>query len=578
MSEQNQEVEIDISGVLDFFLRRRWLILAIAVLVFSAAAIVAYTTRPVYEASSMVLIEKERGAGAIYSNGALVENRNDDYYQTQYKMLQSHSLNQKVYDQLQLASTEEFAQPHGVAKLIGATSIVPVPRSRLVYVKAESFDPKLAARIANAVSDLFVVENLNNQLFISKDVLQMLQMSQNSRNARQLYESLPQVVGNGMLQGLKMDYAKLQAKASETSQKLTPKHPTMIALRSNMETLRNQIDVETDKVVQSLKTELSGQLKGNNVRIVDPAQVPEYPIRPRKKSALLMGLISGLVLGILVAFAVELIDQTLRTQDDIERKLALPFLGQVPLLGRKPEGPVFQMMLEKEASLTSESFRNLRTMVDLAGVSEKANQLLVTSSVQAEGKSYVATNLAVAFAQNGEKVLLIDGDLRRPNLHKNLGMSAERGLSEFLAKGKDVADLAGLVQASEISGLDVLVCGARPPNPSELLNTPRVGALLAWANENYDRVIVDCTPMFPINDTLLWGRRIKSAVFVGWFGKSRLPLAQKASQKLKASGLSVLGVVINAAQAGGLTYAGYGYYYQQYYHEYIQGSKTAQKV
>jgi capsular exopolysaccharide synthesis family protein len=576
MSEQNtSENEIDFAVFLDVLLRRRWLILVVAVVVFSAAALVTYTLRPVYQAQSMLLIEKERGAGAVYANGAVVESRNDDYYQTQYKILQSRSLNQHVYDQLKLGEVPEFAGPRGVDALVHSVSIVPVPRSRLVYVRADSFDPKLAARISNTVSEIFVAENLSNQLFISKDVLQTLQVSQNSPNARQLYESLPQVVSNNLVQGLKTEYAKLESQQAEMSQKLTEKHPTMVAIRSNMRALRMQINAETDKVVQSLKTELSGQLKGNNVRIVDPAQIPESPIRPKKLMNLLLGLVGGLLAGVVLAYLIELIDQTVRTQDDIEKRLNLPFLGIIPMSGGKKGAVPYASLMTEEASLTSESFRNLRTMVDLAGVGTKAKQILVTSSVQGEGKSFLAANLAVAFAQNGESVLLIDGDMRRPTVHKSFSRSTEHGLSEFLAKGDSVHKLDKLVQATDVPGLKVLPCGPRPPNPSELLNTPRVSALLAWADSTFDRVVVDCTPMFPINDTLLWGRHVKSVVFVSWYGKTRLPLAKKAQQRIHGAGLKILGVAINAAKPGGLTYAGYGYYYQQYYQEYLQAPEKA---
>jgi capsular exopolysaccharide synthesis family protein len=575
MSEQNREAELDLTFILDFLLRRRWLIAAVTLVVFTLTALATYSARPVYETASMIIIEKERGSGAVYNNGSMVESRNDDYYQTQYKMLQSFSLNQRVYDQLHLESTDEFAQPHGVEKLIRATSVVPVFRSRLVYVKAASFDPKRAAAIANAVSETFVAENLSNQMFISKDVLQTLQVSQNSRNARQLYESLPQVVGNTLLQSLKTDYAKLESQSAEMSQKLTPKHPSMIAIRSNMQALKAQIDGETDKVVQSLKTELSGQLKGNNVRVVDPAQVPESPVRPDKPKSLAIGLIGGLLLGIVFGYVIEMLDQAIRTQDDVEKKLDLPFLGMIPLSSQKLDGASYLTLLADEASLTSESFRNLRTMVDLAGVGSKAKRLLVTSGVQEEGKSFVASNLAVAFAQNGESVLMIDGDLRRPKVHKNFCLSSERGLGEFLAKGDKVEELKDLIQKTDVPGLNVLVCGPRPPNPSELLNTPRLSAVLAWAEQNYDRVIVDCTPMFPINDTLLWGRHIKSAVFVAWYGKTRFPLTHKACERLKAAGVNIMGLTINAARPGGLSYAGYGYYYQQYYQAYIQDTEKA---
>jgi capsular exopolysaccharide synthesis family protein len=347
------------------------------------------------------------------------------------------------------------------------------------------------------------------------------------------------------------------------SQRLTPKHPTMIAMRSRMEVLKSQIRSETVNAVQSLKTDLSGQLRGNNGPIVDPALVPGAPSKPDKKAALVFGLVGGLLLGVLVANVVEFLDQSIRGQDDVESKLKLPFLGAIPHQ-RKMLEPVYAPLLAAEASLTGEAFRSLRTMVDFAGVESKASTFLLTSSVQGEGKTFVASSLAVACAQNHEKVLLIDGDLRRPRLHRHFRLSSNRGLSDFLAKGKSVEELAGLVQVSEVAGLGVLVCGVRPPNPSELLNTPRTGALLAWARAHYDRVIVDCAPMFPIHDTLLWGRHVKSGIFVARYGASRLPAARDANRRLASAGVSILGVVVNAARTGGLAYAEYTKHYQDY--------------
>jgi capsular exopolysaccharide synthesis family protein len=266
-----------------------------------------------------------------------------------------------------------------------------------------------------------------------------------------------------------------------------------------------------------------------------------------------------------------MLDQSVRTQEDIESKLRQPFLGIIPQTQFR-DGKIYEPLLVKELTLTSEAFRNMRTMIDFAGLGGKSKAILVTSTVQGEGKTYVGTNLAVALAQMGESVLLIDGDLRRPSIHRTLGLSAERGLSDFLATGRHAEDAAALVQASEVPGLSVLPCGPRPPNPSELLNTPRLGALVAWAREKYDRVIVDCTPMFPINDTLLWGRHVPSAVFVVRYGTTRVPLILTACQKLVTGGIKPLGIAVNAAKAGGLSYAAYGYYYQQYYHTYNEKS------
>lgn len=557
--------EVDFSHYLDIILRRRWVVLSAFIIVFVATLLYTFTTRPVYQASAMLVIEKERG-GAI-QNGSMVENSNDDYYQTQYKLLQSRTLLQRIFSDLSLDKTEDFAEPRGIAKLQKAVSISPVLRSRLVYVRVESHDAKLAATIANRLSDAFVEQNLANQLFISKEVLQALQAKGGDSNAA----DLPAVVNSPLIQSLKGEYAKLQSSYAELYARYTEKHPTVIRVKSSMIALDAQIRAETARIVASMKTELSGQLKGNNVRVIDSALAPEKPIKPKKLASLLFGLLGGIGVGIGLAFLLEILDQSVRTQEDVENKLGLPFLGQIPLSMEK-EGPVYKALLSKELSLTSEAVRNLRTMVDFAGVPQNIKTLLVTSTVQDEGKSYVATNLAVVFSQLGEKVLLITGDLRRPSVHRNFGVSAERGLSDFLAKGQRVEELADLVQKSEVPGVHVLACGPRPPNPSELLNTPRLGALVTWAKTNYDRVIVDCTPMYPIHDTLLWGRHINAAIFVIRYGRTRAPLIAKARQRLQEGGVKILGAVVNAAKPGGLAYSSYGYYYQQYYHAYEQDS------
>lgn len=551
--------DVDFSRYLDVVLHRRWIIASITTMVLAVMALVTFMARPVYQATTMIVIEKERGGAATAMAGTHVENSNDDYYQTQYKLLQSRSLLQKVYEDLRLAERPEFKS--GVESFRKAIIVAPIIRSRLVNVKANSFDPQLAARMANAVCETFVAQNLSNQLFISKDVLQALQARDGSR-AR--YDSLPPVVNNPLIQTLKGQYAMQEHKVAELSQRLMPKHPEMIAARTSLAALRSEIDAETDKIVAAMKTELSGQLNGNNVRVIDPAEVPERPIKPQKRKSLLLGLLGGLALGLSVAFLIEMLDQTIHTQEDIEEKLRLPFLGIIPASGQK-QGRPYQPLLHSELSLTSEAFRNARTMVDFAGVSQKSKSLLVTSTVQSEGKTYVASNLAVAFSQLGERVLIIDGDLRRPKLHSTFGLSSARGLSDFLAKGLDVSEIRDLLQATEVPGVDALPCGPRPPNPSELLNTPRLAALVAWAATTYDRVVVDCTPMFPINDTLLWGRHIPSGVFVARYGATRVPLIVTACQKLQAGGIKPLGVVINAARAGGLSYSSYGYYYQKTY-------------
>lgn len=571
MTEKAEAGSIDLGHFLAIILRRRWVAAAVFVAIFVLSALYTFTMRPVYKASALLVIEKERGG--LSQSGTSVENSNDDYYQTQYKLLQSRTLLRQAYEDLALGRTDEFSEPEGVVKLSKAITVTPVLRSRLVYVNASARDADLAAQIANRLSELFVERNLANQLFISKEVLLALQ----SKASEKEFDNLPAVVNNPLIQSMKGDYAKLQSRLAELSERYTDKHPAVQQNRSSMIALENQIRFERDRIVASLKTELSGQLRGNNVRIVDPAITPKKPERPRIVVYLVLGAIAGILLGLSLAFAVDAIDQTIRSQEDVEGWLDQPFLGTLPqtkIDGRK----VFETLLTPELSLTSEALRNLRTMVDFAGVDGHAKAMIVTSSVQGEGKSYVAANLAVAFSQLGQSVLLIDGDLRRPNIHRLFALSTERGICDFLAKGTNPDEIPSLVRESGIPHLRIMPCGPRPPNPSELLNTPRLAAILTWASANFDRVLIDCTPMFPINDTLLWGRHIASHLFVVRHGETRVPAIRAALRRIENGHPKVLGVVLNAAQVGGFAYAPYQTYYQQYYQPVVNGKeKHAEK-
>ncbi|PKM98969.1 MAG: hypothetical protein CVU79_00175 [Elusimicrobia bacterium HGW-Elusimicrobia-3] len=569
MNENNneKELEFDLTYYLDLVLRRRWIVLSVWVSVIIITALVTFNTRPVFQSQALLVIEKERGNNVIYQGVGTVERGNDDYYQTQYKLLKSEALLKTVHKRLDLGRYPEFSDPYGYRKLLKPVAVAPVPRSRLVYVKADAYDPLLSSKIANMVANVYIEQNLSNQLFISKDVLSALQGGKNG-NQRAVYDSLPAVVNNVLIQDLKREGAKLQSLLAEATGRYTAKHPQVVSLAANLKAVQEQIKAETDKIIQSLKIDLSGQLMGNNIRLVDAAMPPLQPIKPRKLFNMLLSLMGGFVLGLFAAVLVEFIDQTIRSQEDVENKLGLPFLGVVPMTPFSKKNTAYNHLLLQEHSLIAESIRNLRTMIDFAIVGQKSKSFMVTSTVQGEGKSYVCSNIAVAIAQAGEKVLLVDGDLRRSNLHKNFRVSNTRGLSEFLAGGKHTDDLKHLIQPTDVENLSILTCGPRPPNPAELLNTPRLSAFLAWAGEYYDRVIIDCPPMFPISDALLWGKYINSVVYVTSFGKTRVPIIKNGAKRLQTAGLKILGSVVNMSKFGGLSYSYYGYYQYKYNYHY----------
>lgn len=555
--------ELDIAHYIQVLLRRRWVVLAVLLIAVAGTALHVFSQRPVFSTAALVLIEKERRQ-QVYAEGSVVESSDADYYQTQYQLLKSRSLLKRVHEQLGLASTDDFPTPDA---LMGAVTVQPVRQSRLVQVVAESHWPELAAKVANAVAETYVAQNLENKLFISKEILHAIYPPDGGQPSEAVIEALPAVMNNSMLQNLKTQYAGLQTRWGELSRRYTPEHPELIRLRSQMDVVQANIRSQTAKIVQSMRTELSGQLRGNNVRVVDPAEVPKAPSKPNKRRALMLASLFGLLGGFFLALGVEALDQSIRSQEDVERKLGLPFLGAVPhAVFQGDSVKAYTDLIGGPESFTGESLKNIRTMIGFAMAGKDAKSLLLTSTHQGEGKTFMAISLAVVFAQLGEKVLLVEGDLRRPNLHKRFAVPNEKGISHFLAYGKDPAELEPLITPTGIPNLDVLPCGTIPPNPSELLSTPRMPALLEWARERFDRIIVDGTPVFPITDALLWGRHAGTAVFVVKFGGPHSALAVKARQKLEEGGLKIAGAVINQVSSRGGHYGGYYYYYRYHYH------------
>lgn len=562
MADNEQDVEINLAQYVEIVLRRRWVVILIAGTFFFACAAYAFLSKPVFRAGTLLNIERVNKTAAVQVSG--MEEQDEEYFETQFKLITSDSLLQRVYDDLQLARTSDFSE--GLLILRESVNVARMPHTRLCNVNVESTDPVLAMKISNTLTQYFVEQNLHTQTFMSKDVLDALQSRARGADAQRMNESLPSVVNNRLIQDIKSQIFNAEAQLADLRMKYTASHPQIISLRSRLTSMQKVLDSEVNNIVSSLKTELSGQLQANNVRIVDKAKLPEKPVRPRKALALIFGLVGGVSLGMFVALLIEMLDQTVRTHDDVERKLGLPFLGLIPYARRKKTEPIYAPLLSADVSLTSEAFRNLRTMVGYSEVGADESFILVTSTVQEEGKSFVSANLAVVLSQLGKKILIVDGDLRRPRLHQNFQASGEQGLSDYLSGG--VADPWTIVQKTSIPNLELITCGPRPPNPAELLNTERLREFISWARIRYKHVIVDCPPVFPISDILLWGRHVKPVIFVSRFGRTRVPLIRTACARLRNGGLKILGGVVNGARLGTMSYAD-GRYYEQYYRDYV---------
>lgn len=566
--ENTTNEELDLSYCINLVFKRFWLLVAMVALGLVAAVLVNLLMRPAYKATALMMINQE-DAGKIDATPYGSFASEEDYYRTQYQLLQSRSLLSKVYTKMKLGQVEEFANPNGLKKLEKSLDVAPITRSRLVNVSATAYDPSLAADIVNTLTDTFVADNVSNRVFMGQDVIAALESTERSSAEQELLNSMPQVVNSDFIKTLKQQAARLTAERARLLAKYTTQHPDVISVQNQLAAVDAQINTETRRLVQSIKIELSGQFSGNNIRVIDPAVTPEKPVRPRKLINLAIGLLGGGLLGLMLVFVLEFLDQSVKSSEDLEEKLGLPFLGVVPYEKLKKKESEYATLLKDGNFLVAENVRNVRTMLDFALAGAHNAPLLITSSLQGEGKSYLSSNLLVAMAQTGKKVLLVDGDLRRARVHRVFKLSTEKGLSNIWDADPKKADYAANIQAvKDVPNLFVMTSGQRPPNPAELLNTPKLADFIAWATQHYDQVVVDCPAIMPVSDTLLWGKYIPRAVFVIKYGQTNAKLAQLALDKLQKAGIKVLGAVIGHYRPEGLSYGKYGYYKNySYYNE-----------
>ncbi len=563
MENNNQEETLDLSLFLEAILKHWRLIAFIAFLGILGAVLINTLMQPRYKASVLMMIDREN-SGKIEQTSFGSWTSDEDYYRTQYQLLETRTLLEKVYQDLNLSEVPEFAGSWKTLK--GALKIEPVTRSRLLNLTISSYDPQLAAKIANSVAKTFTEQNVKNRLSMASEVLTALETTEQSPEQKELLNSLPQIINSDFIKGLKREEMETSSQLSLLLGKYTNHHPEVIAVRKKLEAIQNTIDRETKRLLQSIKIDLSGQFSANNIRIIDEAVAPKNPYRPRKIFNIAIGLLAGVLLGVLITFLLEFLDQTTKTAKDIEDKFKIPLLGFVPHEKQKKGFEDYRIMLKEGNVLTAENIRNIRTMLSFSLNANQIKTLLITSSLQGEGKSFFSSSIAAAFAQVGKKVLLIDGDLRRGRLHRIFRLSNEKGLSTLWAEENSLEKFEKNIQETDVKGLSVLTSGPRPANSSELLSTPLLKNLIEKLTSSFDLIIVDCPASLPVADTFIWGQIIPQAVFAVRQGKTPIKSANFTLERLKQANVKVLGGILNDCYKTGTTYGEYGYY-RKYYSE-----------
>ncbi|QAY77054.1 GumC family protein [Sphingosinicella sp. BN140058] len=662
----------------------RWLILGATAVGLATAVVLTFLMTPMYSASATLEINPptveildERKTGTRASNDR-------DYLTTQYGLLSSRNLAERVVQNMNLAGNPDFV-PAGAdrstrTKIATGTlqahfRVEPIPQSRLVRIGYTSPSPALAAQITNSYAENFINSSLERRYeassyarqFLERQIAKVKAELETSERKLVAYAQAQQLISTGgdkdgggdtnSLEGatlvtlnqaladaqskriaaeqryrqaaslnagdvvsstapLRGARAGLQAEYQEKLQSFKPDYPDMVRLRARIQALDEQIAREGGTVgggktstllaeyraavaaerslqgrVNQLRSAVltdrgdriqynilqreadtnrslydallqrykeigvAGGIGTNTVSIVDRAQPPGGPSSPNLMLNLAIGLALGAIAGIAAALALEFLNDTIKTPDDIREKLRLPSLGVVPK--KKGNDPLSEE-LKDQTSPVSEAYSSLRTSLQFTTDTGAPKTLLITSTRAAEGKSSTTLALAQGFARLGKSVLLIDSDLRKPAFVT--GVEPNEGLSKLLT---NTETLNQHVMKTQFEGLTLLPCGPLPPNPAELLSSPRLKTILAEASANYDMVIVDGPPVMGLADAPLLAANCRGTLLVIESGKTRTKAAIDAVNRLKASGGSIVGAVLTKFRHQAHGY-GYGYGYEPY--------------
>jgi polysaccharide biosynthesis transport protein len=512
--------DLDLRGYLRVVRRRKWIIMAATVLVAATALGVSLIQTPVYEGRAELLLQARSSETLFNPNtGARVDPARA--LDTEIQVLKSRPVRDLVEDRIGNA-------PEVTASGVGQTDVF--------VVKAESTDPERAAAIANAYADAYIDFRRTQQV---NDLLQA---------AAQIQQKIDQLQG--------------QIEALETTD--TTLRPGASAATDQNIAQRNSLLQQQAVFLQKLdQLQVDAALKSGGAQLVTPAIAPIDPIRPTPERNTVLGLVVGLMLGVGLAFLFEFLDTTLKGKEDVERAVpGLPIVGLIPALPNwKDERSTVVVSVSEPKSPAAEAYRSVRTSIQFMGLDKRIRVIQVTSPGQAEGKSTTISNLAVALANAGQRVVVVDADLRRPRLHHFFGCDNAVGLTSVLVGDVDLP--SALQPATDVKRVHVLASGPIPPNPSELLATARMGQLLDTLSDHADIVLVDCPPVLPVTDATVLAPKVDATVLVVRASKTHQGQLRRAVEVLAHVQAPLMGIVVNGISGEeGYGYAyGYGYRY-----------------
>lgn len=437
------------------------------------------------------------------------------------------------------------------------------------------------------------------------------------------YENIPLILNHPLIRDLKRAELETALKKADLAKRYGPKHPQMQAAESELNDVRNSLYNQIKRIVNSVEndyriaqtnerslkadqenakqslqsinnkdhrlkslekeaestrqlydtffnrlneTNATGNLQTANARISDPAVIPMKPAKPKKKLIVVLSFVASLMFGVVLAFLMEALNNTVKTAADVETKLHSTMLGLLPLI-TQTKGEVdtsYKAYISDPQSPYAESVRTIRTGVVLSALDNPHKILCCTSSIPGEGKTSLAINLATSLGQM-EKVLLIDADMRRPSIAKAFNLSSKTpGLSNLVA---GTSKLEESIHRADINNIDLMTAGTLPPNPLDLLASKRFAKVLEVLESHYDRIVIDTAPTQAVSDALVLAQHVGAMIYVVKADSTNHQQAKAGLKRLKEANAPIIGVVLNQLDMKKATKY-YGNDYEGYYDTY----------
>lgn len=569
--------ELDPQFYLRLFWNRRWVILSIVLAGFFASSIYFLKQHDIYKATSQIIVEFVRSENPLEIKEVDRTLRQNLTQITRFFRTEKYIIESEMFLKYMLENNEDLISylhagdaDTAMERLKALTKIDmknPV-NTNLIDIEVVGTDPVLVSKTANKMAEAYVKKNIADKLFISKQIMewfpeetaqlhsQTIMGQLENLSKEEVIEVLPSINANQVINKLKIRKKELEQKISEISRIYKDKFPKMIETKEELARVNDEIDMETEKILRTLRASLAGELQLNTLRITNYASVPKRPSWPDRPKYISVLTLISLFFALVIVLFLEQVDRRIRSEDDLKR-FGIPFLGYVHLCKK---GIDFK---NRERTLT-ENFSYVRTSVLFSIAADSPKTILVTSALPSEGKSTVSYLLSKAFSDNKNRVLIVEGDIRNPTLLGRISeIDSAKGLTDFLIGDMDFDSLVYNLDEN----LAIVPCGFSSPNPTELLGSNRMKEFIKEANRRFDWVIIDSPPILGMADGLILAKNNTQILLVIDTTKIDKKTVATVKDRLEGFDLKIMGAVLNRIDPSKMSHYSYHYYYYNKYYK-----------